>query len=778
MNDISRILKLAGLSGTGEKKQLNEGERIVHKEYDGNKSLVAKIYYNSDVGEFRAVTKFDEPGSEGYFTDDKEDAIGTVRMILKGQNGGQEAEEGVDEADYSIDDSGRNVADADTKDRASKFMKKGARGANDTDWDNVTHSKGAADPKGEYKKSAKPKPGRGQKAQFDIPEDTDEDDPDYEGSPWTKADYEFVNQNTHKNEPEWEPTDAELTTLGDFDDEGEFPGTFDREMGDEEFGSEEFESADSEHDDPKYKDDASDVEPNFGDWRQSPQKDDLEELQSMAGIEERTPPEGEFDEFGTSMEVDPDDAMAHTDNVGTGEYDNQDLPPAGVDDYAEFGQSDDEMAFSTGDQMDTYGSDQGAMGQDGAGQGGTVSFRSQAEAEEMMRELEAHGIQANLRPSQGAGGEYRLVTSAPQDVVDQIASSLSGPVESATQATDVSSELDELRQMAGLEPSPLSPEAPAEDCGHCGDDTVPGVAAVPGIGGQEMGAMGGQEQAFVVLQLGDETPMGMEEDEGEFDTNPDAMVDVGDDEVDATEYPYDDAMGAETGQSDGMDDAAGIIQQIAMMQDSGMSNANAHYDPERLATMPIDRIYNVLQKVMGDQVAEEDANWGGEPGYQTEQPGGHVTYDPKDLFPSGQATNAVKRVSNTAGDHSDNPMATVDPVAVGETVEQIRGRLEENLLAFKKKAIVEDQGYEHYIELAFDELENIANDINSYYADDNTDLSYIGNFLKQLDDHAFQMLAKQMAGEVENNYDYGTDTGPTSHISLPVLAREVRLMTS
>lgn len=81
-----------------------------------------------------------------------------------------EDEDPIEEAEYSIDDSGRNVADDDTRKRAGKFLPKGPRGKSDTDWGNVTHSKGATEPKGQYRAKKQPKPGRGQKAVFDLPE--------------------------------------------------------------------------------------------------------------------------------------------------------------------------------------------------------------------------------------------------------------------------------------------------------------------------------------------------------------------------------------------------------------------------------------------------------------------------------------------------------------------------------------------------------------------------------------------------------------------------------
>lgn len=65
-----------------------------------------------------------------------------------------------------MDKSGRYAADPSTQKKAGAFLKKGPKAKGDVNWDNVS-VQGQA-PKAKPK--AKAKPGRGQKAVFDLPE--------------------------------------------------------------------------------------------------------------------------------------------------------------------------------------------------------------------------------------------------------------------------------------------------------------------------------------------------------------------------------------------------------------------------------------------------------------------------------------------------------------------------------------------------------------------------------------------------------------------------------
>lgn len=207
-----------------------------------------------------------------------------------------------------------------------------------------------------------------------------------------------------------------------------------------------------------------------------------------------------------------------------------------------------------------------------------------------------------------------------------------------------------------------------EDCGHCG-----GVAHLP-------------KEETVTIAV-DEAP------EDFYAKKDDTVLDY--DEINDPSASYDD-LSAELAQSDQEMEpnsnydvhADGMLNQIEYMQNQGMSSAVTHYDVDKLSGMDFETIKDVFAKVMGQTIAEEDANNAGPNGYQADGDNSDVEgteYDATDLFPSGQTTNSVKQVSNTGGRHSDNPMATVDPVEVSEEASELRLRIEEAFKAYNKK---------------------------------------------------------------------------------------------
>ena len=398
--------------------------------------------------------------------------------------------------------------------------------------------------------------------------------------------------------------------------------------------------------------------------------EELQEMRRMAGL-------GEAPEWGDHFD---NDREAGGDEGG---------------DAMDFAVSMDDPAADAvyGHDMDSFAASDDTMSSSGS----SMSFTNTADAIEAQGELEAYGF--NVTAGNSGEGKLRLYIDAPQDVLNDIAQKWEG--------------------------------ATVEDCGGI-DDTQPSM-------GGPMG--GGEEPEMVVIQLDGPEDMMMGEGMGDLDliaqdianelshmlqSEPEAdpytavqelvkynseipdemkaqvaeiayeyyeggmeegcMGEAGEEGWGPDDVGYVDQPEADGGEL-GAFDPAELISQITMLQDSGMSAANAMYDPERMLQMPIDQIVSIHKKVTGGQVEEEDDNWGGDPGYQTDQPGGHVPYDADDLFPSGQATNAIHRVSNTAGGHSDNPMATVDPITRESTdyeTDPVYNKLKENWGTFSK----------------------------------------------------------------------------------------------
>jgi len=62
------------------------GIRISHTERDKAGEIVGRVYFDSDVSEYRAVIADDfGQGGRGYYTDSKVDALDTLRVMIKAQ---------------------------------------------------------------------------------------------------------------------------------------------------------------------------------------------------------------------------------------------------------------------------------------------------------------------------------------------------------------------------------------------------------------------------------------------------------------------------------------------------------------------------------------------------------------------------------------------------------------------------------------------------------------------------------------------------------------------
>ena len=194
-----------------------------------------------------------------------------------------------------------------------------------------------------------------------------------------------------------------------------------------------------------------------------------------------------------------------------------------------------------------------------------------------------------------------------------------------------------------------------------------------------------------VFEYGDEQYSDRDEDEDEGQDNPEAMVDLGDEEdsdvtgsEDLSQGKY--KMTEPTGYRDASFDPYDLIQKIAQLQDSGMSSANAYYDIEKLEDLPTNRLMNIYRKVVGEKIEEEDNAWGtnqgAKAGNESNGYGSTTVFNAKQLFPTGNASPSVKKVGNTGAQFKDNPMSTE---SVYESIETIHKKLKARFENFMKK---------------------------------------------------------------------------------------------
>ncbi len=248
------------------------------------------------------------------------------------------------------------------------------------------------------------------------------------------------------------------------------------------------------------------------------------------------------------------------------------------------------------------------------------------------------------------------------------------------------------------EPAPVP--APAQGVENELDENPLAAAAAGAVAGKVADKFMGEDE------FSDEFDDDFSGDEFGQEDEPD--LGYGDDEVEmdadfGSMDPTNDMAPART-MDHNVQDSSSMVAKIMAMQDSGMSSAKAQYNADSLVNMSPDMLLRVHNKVMGQGLEEEDDNWGGESGYQTQPDDteGHLRgtspYNGGEGFPTGQASNAASHIGNTGGDFKDNPLGNSDPVTqVEESTDDIHNRLSEAFDSF-----CED--YESMIEAELNEI--------------------------------------------------------------------------